>query len=179
MKKFIFSLLILIMFCGCSNETKTNVIKDDYESLNDKYLKVTIPDNKIEKIDYSKFEDIKKNVGALYFCSKTSNYCRNNIEVFIEIVNDLELSNIYYIDLSNKDDSYKEFIKNYNKDEELKYGDVILFGESKIIDKLSIDIVEPKEKLTEEEKKKEYKRLYDFLIQLNDPDICEKDSSGC
>jgi len=179
MKKVIFSLLILIMFCGCSNETKVNVIKNDYESLNDKYLKVTIQDNKMEKIDYSKFEDIKKNVGAIYFCTPTSNYCRNNIEVFIEIINDLELNNIYYIDLSVKDDNYKTFIKNYNKDEDLKYGDVILFGESKIIDKLSLDIVEPKEKLSEEEVKKEYKRLYDFLVQLNDSDICEKDSSGC
>ncbi|MBP5684296.1 MAG: hypothetical protein J6X02_03470 [Bacilli bacterium] len=180
MKKVLFSLILLLMFCGCKNNSVVNVIKSDYESLNDKYLKVTIPDNKIEKIDYYQFEEVKKNVGALYFCLPTSNYCRNNIEVFVELYNDLELNNIYYIDLSNKDDGYKNFIKEYNKDEDIKYGDVIIFGEGKIIDKLSLDkIVEPEEKLSEEEKKNEYKRLYDFLVQLNDPDICDRDSDGC
>ncbi len=176
MKKFILCLLI-VFFVGCSKES--NIIKEDYESLNDKYLKVTIEDNKIEKIDYSKFDEVKKNIGAVYFCQPQSNYCRNNIEVFIELVNDLDLSNIYYIDLSNKGDDYKTFINKYNNNLDLNNGDIIIFGESKIIDKLTKDITEPEEKLTNEEKKLEYKRLYDFLIQLNDPDICNKDSDGC
>ena len=182
MKK-VFMLLAIILLVGCTKETNVNVIREDYEKDNDKLLKVNIVDNKIEKI---KIEELKNNMnknGIVYFCSPKSNYCRNNIEILIEIVNDLSVKT-YYVDITDKStDNYKEFVnsyKDYIKDD-IKDGDILVFSYNKVIDYLTID-TEGKDyskKIDEEERKIEYKRLYDGISILFDPEACEQDTTGC
>ena len=186
MKK-VLMLLIIILLVGCTKET--NVIKSDYEKDNDKLLKVDIPDNKIEKI---KIEDIKNNLdknAIVYFCMPSSNYCRNNIEVLIEIVNDLSIKT-YYVDLTDirDTDSYKEFIdtyKDYIKENNgSKYifdGDILIYSYKKVIDYLSVDNTNKdySNKLSEEDRKIEYKRLYDGISKLIDSESCDHENTGC
>lgn len=178
MKKYLLILCILL-FVGCTKET--NIIKSDYEKDNDKLLKVEIKDNKIEKI---KIEDIKANLNKnaiVYFCMPSSNYCRNNIEILIEIVNDLNIKT-YYVDLTDiKDTSeYKEFITKYNRDAILD-GDILVYSYDKVVDYLSFDSSNKDYsiKISEEERKIEYKRLYDGISKLIDSESCDHENTGC
>ena len=181
MKK-VLMLIVIILLVGCTKET--NVIREDYEKDNDKLLKVNIVDNKIEKI---KIEELKNNMnknGIVYFCSPKSNYCRNNIEILIEIVNDLSVKT-YYVDITDIKDSneYKEFVNSYKdhiKDNILD-GDILVFSYNKVIDYLTIDTTSKdySKKISEEERKIEYKRLYDGISILFDPEACEQDNTGC
>ena len=181
MKK-VFLIFIIILLVGCGKET--NVIRKDYEKDNDKLLKVSIPDNKIEKI---KLEEVKNNMnknGIVYFCLPSSNYCRNNIEILVEIVNDLSIKT-YYVDLTDIKDSqeYKDFIssyKDYIKDDILD-GDVMVFSYNKIIEYLTIDSSNKdySNKISEEERKIEYKRLYDGISKLIDSESCDHENTGC
>lgn len=178
MKK-VFMLLVIILLVGCGKET--NVIKSDYEEDNGKLLEVNIPDNKIEKI---KLEDLKNNMNKnaiVYFCMPSSDYCRNNIEILVEIVNDLNVKT-YYVDLTGIKDSdeYKEFINKYNR-ETILDGDILVYSYNKVVDYLSFDssIKDYSKKITEEERKTEYKRLYDGISKLIDSESCDHDTSGC
>ena len=173
MKKFLL-VLCLLLLVGCGKES--NVIKSDYEKDNDKLLKVEIKDNKIEKI---KIEDIKNNLdknAIVYFCMPSSDYCRNNIEILVEIVNDLSIKT-YYVDLTGiKDTSeYKEFITKYNR-ETILDGDILVYSYNKVVDYLSIDSSNKdySKKISEEERKLEYKRLYDGISKLIDSESCEQ-----
>ncbi len=177
--KRLFMVLTLLLLMGCSKET--NIIREDYEKDNDKLIKVEIQDNKIEKI---KIEDIKNNLNKnaiLYFCMPSSNYCRNNIEVLIEVVNDLNVKT-YYVDLTDIKDSneYKEFINKYNR-ETILDGDILVYSYSKVIDYLSFDSSNKdySKKISEEDRKVEYKRLYDGISKLIDSESCNHDTSGC
>ena len=186
MKK-ILMLLIIILLVGCTKET--NVIKSDYEKDNDKLLKVDIQDNKIEKI---KIEDIKNNLdknAIVYFCMPSSNYCRNNIEILIEIVNDLSIKT-YYVDLTDirDTDSYKEFIDTYrdyikdnNGNKYIFDGDILVYSYKKVIDYLSVDSINKdySNKITDEMRKIEYKRLYDGISKLIDSESCDHENTGC
>lgn len=172
-------LLVIILLVGCTKET--NVIKSDYEKDNGKLLEVNIPDNKIEKI---KLEDLKNNMNKnaiVYFCMPSSDYCRNNIEILIEIVNDLSIKT-YYVDLTGIKDSdeYKEFINKYNR-ETILDGDILVYSYNKVVEYLSFDSSNKdySKKITEEERKIEYKRLYDGISKLLDPESCEHDTTGC
>ena len=178
MKK-LFMLLVIIFLVGCTKET--NVIREDYEKDNDKLVKVNIVDNKIEKI---KLEELKNNMNKnaiVYFCMPSSNYCRNNIEILIEIVNDLSIKT-YYVDLTDIKDSaeYKEFINKYNR-EEILDGDILVYSYNKVVEYLSVDTSgkDYSKKISEEERKIEYKRLYDGISILFDPEACEQDNTGC
>jgi hypothetical protein len=171
--------LTLLLLMGCSKET--NIIREDYEKDNDKLIKVEIQDNKIEKI---KIEDIKNNLNKnaiLYFCMPSSNYCRNNIEVLIEVVNDLNVKT-YYVDLTDIKDSneYKEFINKYNR-ETILDGDILVYSYSKVIDYLSFDSSNKdySKKISEEDRKVEYKRLYDGISKLIDSESCDHENTGC
>ena len=178
MKK-LFMLLVIILLIGCSKET--NVIKEDYEKDNDNLVKVNIVDNKIEKI---KLEDLKNNMNKnaiVYFCMPSSNYCRNNIEILVEIVNDLNVKT-YYVDLTDiKDtDGYKEFINKYDK-ETILDGDILIYSYNKVIDYLTIDSSNKdyRNRISEEDRKIEYKRLYDGISKLIDSESCNHDTTGC
>ena len=178
MKKFLL-VLCLLLLVGCGKES--NVIREDYEKDNDKLLKVDIKDNKIEKI---KIGDIKNNLdknGIVYFCMPSSDYCRNNIEILIEIVNDLSIKT-YYVDLTGiKDTSeYKEFIEKYNR-ETILDGDILVYSYDKVVDYLSFDSSNKdySKKISEEERKLEYKRLYDGISKLIDSESCEQEDTGC
>ncbi len=177
--KRLFMVLTLLLLMGCSKET--NIIREDYEKDNDKLIKVEIQDNKIEKI---KIEDIKNNLNKnaiLYFCMPSSNYCRNNIEVLIEVVNDLNVKT-YYVDLTDIKDSneYKEFINKYNR-ETILDGDILVYSYSKVIDYLSFDNSNKdySKKISEEDRKVEYKRLYDGISKLIDSESCDHENTGC
>ena len=181
MKK-VLMLIVIILLVGCTKET--NVIREDYEKDNDKILKVNIVDNKIEKI---KIEELKNNMnknGIVYFCSPKSNYCRNNIEILIEIVNDLSVKT-YYVDITDIKDSneYKEFVDSYKENikDNILDGDILVFSYNKVIDYLTIDTTSKdySKKISEEERKIEYKRLYDGISILFDPEACEQDNTGC
>ena len=198
MKKIVLLIFVLFLFVGCTKEE----IANDYESLNDKYIEVEIKDNKLEKITLTELNDKLKETGLVYFCLPSSNYCRNNINVLIDIVNDLEIDKAYYIDLTDlrptfdsefntiKEGSkeYNEFINKYsdnlsslNKYKYIFDGDVMLFSNNKIVGYLSIDnysLIYDKP-LTDEELKKEYTRLYNTINILNDSEICNQDDTGC
>ncbi len=178
MKK-LFMLLVIILLVGCTKET--NVIREDYEKDNGKLLDVNIVDNKIEKI---KLEDLKNNMNKnaiVYFCMPSSNYCRNNIEILIEIINDLNIKT-YYVDLTGiKDtDSYKEFVDKYDR-ETILDGDILVYSYNKVVDYLSYDSSNKdySVKMSEEERKIEYKRLYDGISKLIDSESCDHENTGC
>ncbi len=172
-------LLVIILLVGCTKET--NVIREDYEKDNGKLLDVNIVDNKIEKI---KLEDLKNNMNKnaiVYFCMPSSNYCRNNIEILIEIINDLNIKT-YYVDLTGiKDtDSYKEFVDKYDR-ETILDGDILVYSYNKVVDYLSYDSSNKdySVKMSEEERKIEYKRLYDGISKLIDSESCDHENTGC
>ena len=149
MKKFLL-VLCLLLLVGCGKES--NVIREDYEKDNDKLLKVDIKDNKIEKI---KIGDIKNNLdknGIVYFCMPSSDYCRNNIEILIEIVNDLNE------------------VKNHSKE------NIIVKILEKLIIKLKIIIKENKKntKLI----RNDISKLYSELNKINKKDDITKKSEN-
>ena len=179
-------ILVLFLLVGCGT---TNVIKKDYESLNKNYLKVTILDNNIEKINMSDVKSIMNKNGIVYFCMPSSNYCRNNINILIEIVNDLSIKT-YYVDLTNirNSEDYNNFVNEYSQYikelEGSKYifdGDIMVFSYNKVIEYLSVDNFgkDYNKEITEEEKKIEYKRLYDGISKLIDSESCDHENTGC
>ena len=199
MKKVLLILIVLLLM-GCSSSK--NIINREYEDLNDKYLSIKVNDNDIEKINFNNISDVINSTGLIYFCTPESNYCRNNINVLIDIVKDLEISKVYYIDVTGERDEfdsnfnitkegsneyhdftslYSDYLVDINNHKYIFDGDILLFSNNRIIDYLTIDnyrlIVT--EKLSEEAYKKEYTRLYNFINVLNDSEICGQQDTGC
>ena len=101
MKKIIVILFVLFTLIGC-RKVDSILFKEEFENLNDKYVKVTIPsDNPIVYIKDSELvEKInnKEDMVVLFGYSK-SNETRDIIENLISTSNRLNLEKIYYLDI--------------------------------------------------------------------------------
>lgn len=113
MKKIIVILLIVLvatMVTGCK-ESDGVKFKKEYESLNNKeafspdykYLEVNIPkDNKIVyKSDSEIIEVIKNETAVIYFGFNSCPWCRSMVENLIEVTDDLNIKNVYYVDVKD------------------------------------------------------------------------------
>lgn len=117
-KKFLIIaiLLLVVMVCGIIIYTSDNLrFKISYEYINiveysnGKTIKVNIPIN--NNIKYLKNEEVisffKTGTGIIYFGYNTCPWCRNMIEVLIEVAKEEKIDTIYYVD-SNKIKSIKD-----------------------------------------------------------------------
>lgn len=113
MKKIIVILLIVLvatMITGCK-ESDGVKFKKEYESLNNKeafspdykYLEVNIPkDNKIiYKSDSEIIDVIKNETAVIYFGFNSCPWCRSMVENLIEVTDDLNIKNVYYVDVKD------------------------------------------------------------------------------
>lgn len=113
MKKIIVILLIVLvatMITGCK-ESDGVKFKKEYESLNNKeafspdykYLKVNIPkDNKIiYKSDSEIIDVIKNETAVIYFGFNSCPWCRSMVENLIKVTDDLNIKNVYYVDVKD------------------------------------------------------------------------------
>lgn len=113
MKKIIVILLIVLvatMVTGCK-ESDGVKFKKEYESLNNKeafspdykYLEVNIPkDNKIiYKSDSEIIDVIKNETAVIYFGFNSCPWCRSMVENLIKVTNDLNIKNVYYVDVKD------------------------------------------------------------------------------
>lgn len=113
MKKIIVILLIVLvatMVTGCK-ESDGVKFKKEYESLNNKeafspeykYLEVNIPkDNKIiYKSDSEIIDVIKNETAVIYFGFNSCPWCRSMVENLIKVTDDLNIKNVYYVDVKD------------------------------------------------------------------------------
>jgi len=113
MKKIIVILLIVLvatMVTGCK-ESDGVKFKNEYESLNNKeafspdykYLEVNIPkDNKIiYKSDSEIIDVIKNETAVIYFGFNSCPWCRSMVENLVEVTSDLDIENVYYVDVKD------------------------------------------------------------------------------
>lgn len=87
--------------------------KKEYESLNDKYDKISIiDDNNIKYISLADANKIiKEESGLIYFGYAKSNDSRNVIVSLLKVMESTSLDNIYYVDIENVRDEYELNIK--------------------------------------------------------------------
>ena len=113
MKKIIVILLIVLvatMITGCK-ESDGVKFKKEYESLNNKeafspdykYLELNIPkDNKIVyKSDSEIIDVIKNETAVIYFGFNSCPWCRSMVENLVEVTNNLDIKNVYYVDVKD------------------------------------------------------------------------------
>ncbi len=81
--------------------------KEEYESLNDKSLEVSIPED--NKIKYASFDDIMSlltdGTGVIYFGFPSCPWCRNMIPILLNSAADTDLENILYFNALDIRDS--------------------------------------------------------------------------
>ena len=103
MKKIILLLFILFLVIGC-RKVDSIIFKEEFESLNDKYTKVSIksdnPVNYITEEDLIKKLENKEDIIVLFGYSK-SNETRNILENLFDVLNELKIDKIYYLDIGN------------------------------------------------------------------------------
>ena len=103
MKKVCILIIMLLCFCGCKG--KDNLLfKEEYEKLNkDKnYHEVNISkDNPMQYIKASKLvkKIEKKEDMVVYFGYAKCNWCRSIIESLLEVCKDLDIKEVYYLDI--------------------------------------------------------------------------------
>ena len=113
MKKLVCIVLIILIglvISGC-NESDNVKFKNEYESLNNKeventdykYLSLSIPKNNkiIYKSDSEIIDVIKNETAVIYFGFNTCPWCRSMIENLIEVTNELDIENVYYVDIKD------------------------------------------------------------------------------
>jgi len=113
MKKIIVILLIVLvatMITGCKENDGVK-FKKEYESLNNKEafspeykcLEVNIPkDNKIiYKSDSEIIDVIKNETAVIYFGFNSCPWCRSMIENLIKVTDNLDIENVYYVDVKD------------------------------------------------------------------------------
>lgn len=98
------------MVTGCK-ESDGVKFKKEYESLNNKeafspnykYLEVNIPkDNKIiYKSDSEIIDVIKNETAVIYFGFNSCPWCRSMVENLVKVTSDLDISNVYYVDVKD------------------------------------------------------------------------------
>lgn len=113
MKKLVCIVLIILIglvITGCK-ESDNVKFKNEYESLNNKeventdykYLSLSIPKNNkiIYKSDSEIIDVIKNETAVIYFGFNTCPWCRSMIENLIEVTNELDIENVYYVDIKD------------------------------------------------------------------------------
>lgn len=142
MKKITLILMIVmaLVLTGCTskkeekNNSPTNEMalkfKSEYESYNGKensngvsYRKVSIPED--NPFIYISAEDLVKKTEngetfAVYFGFSTCPWCRSVLPTLIDVAKDLELKEIYYVDIYDIRDTYT--LNSKNKPEKTKEG---------------------------------------------------------
>lgn len=119
----IIAIIALIIITGCSftkEEEKVEVdkFKEEYEGLNGKVIdgtdlvhrKITIPDD--HPFVYKSANDILTMMDngetfVVYFGFAKCPWCRSVLPTLIDVASDLELNEIYYVDVSEIRDAYK------------------------------------------------------------------------
>ena len=90
--------------------TNTDAIKfkKEYEKDNKELINLKIDkNNKIKYSSYKEIENIiKSGTGIIYLGTPSSNWCRNVVNPLIDVVNDNDISTIYYLDISKDMDYY-------------------------------------------------------------------------
>lgn len=120
-------IVVLIMLFGNGNllgkdsNSDEKKFKNEYEKLNAEvtedgkyYPKVELPSN--NNMKYSNITEvinIFKNDGdaVIYFGYPTCLYCRSAVQVLCDIALDTELDVIYYLDVEESDNNYKDLIE--------------------------------------------------------------------
>lgn len=107
-------LLIVVSICTFINLTYSNKKRDsikfkkEYESYNENLLKLNI--SKKNPIKYSNYEEIistiKEGTGVIYLGTPSSNWCRNIVNPLFDAVNNNDIDEIYYLDISDDMDYY-------------------------------------------------------------------------
>ena len=102
--------LIVLVISGCK-ESDGSRFKKEYESLNNskingtdlKYLNLSIPLNNkvIYKIDSEIIDVIKNETGVVYFGFNSCPWCRSMIINLLEVVNNLGIEHLYYVDIKD------------------------------------------------------------------------------
>ena len=122
MKKLFIIIVIIFSLVGCSNkeEVKDDSIKfkEEYESLNDKktsygdYYYRSLDIDSDNPIIYKSASDVlemidKKDSFAIYFGFSDCPWCRSVIETLLEVSNELDINNIYYVNIKDIRDTLK------------------------------------------------------------------------
>ena len=173
----IFSLVLFITKDNKENKI-TDQFKEEYESLNDSYVKVNLLyDNKFIYKKESDIINLMKKTGIIYFGNSKSNDCR----VAVNILQHINANKIYYINTNNIDD-YKSTLNmiddnlEYDKNKPLVVGvkDGAVVGyHAGIIG----EIVNEKISKDQEE---ELKKIYDEINTKVYNDTCDIDEpEGC
>jgi len=116
MKKIIMIIVTLLLLVGCSKEKEVETdalkFKKEYESLNNEktsygdYYYRSINIDSDNPIIYKSANEVLKMIDnketfALYFGFSDCPWCRSVIETLLEVSNDLDINNIYYVDIKN------------------------------------------------------------------------------
>lgn len=173
-------LIILSLFLLNKNDIKEEnneltdavKIKEEYESLNKSYVKVSLKENnRFICVSNKKLSNILDNGAALIFIGSTTD---NKARSIINILDYVNANAIYYIDKDNLTDKVKEKLSNYNKD---------FINNSIFIGVVNGDIIDyyigEKEELDNNEKSK-LKLKFDEINQKVSGDSCDiEEKEGC
>ncbi len=108
--------LLIILLVVNGKETDAKRFKHEYEAYNDKkvnsdnkYQKLKISKkNKVKYIDLEEAEEIlEKGTGLIYFGFPNCPWCRGLIETLLNEVENSEINNLLYVDMTDKRDEYE------------------------------------------------------------------------
>ncbi len=175
--KILLCIILLFSLCACKKEsTKTNNVdsskfKKEYESLNnkDEYITVSVKENNyFVYVDNKKLSSLLNDSAFIFIGSATDNESRNMVNV-LDYVN---ASAIYYIDINSVNDDVKTILSNNN----------ISLNKPVVLGVLDGKIIEYKEgtgfasnELTKEEQS-DLKLIYDNINAKVSGDACDIDA---
>ena len=121
--------------------------KKEYESYNNKYIKLNINSN--NRIKYSDYEEIfniiEKGTGIIYLGEPDSNLCRNIVPVLFDVAKENNIKKIYYLNIKNDMDYYivddDTLVYDINDDGEEQKGTEDYFKLLEILDKYLLDYI--------------------------------------
>ena len=116
-KYFLLILMICVFFTGCAKKTDTDRFINEYESLNGKINEKGIEYRELDLDDdvnivYKSEDDIvnaieNEETFIVYFGFASCPWCRSVVPTFLEVAEDKDLHQIYYVDIKTIRDTLK------------------------------------------------------------------------
>ena len=160
-----------------NENTKTDAvkIKEEYAKYNDEYFEVSLSDNNVYKLIN---DDEIKNIfdgkdGLIYFGEYKNNISRKNIIVLNDVISSTSIPEVYYYDLNNINDEFKNYLIKKLEINEIIPGTLLSIQGGNVLDSFYPNYVLDNKELTTEEKEMlldEYKLISDIFVEACNED---------
>jgi len=146
-------------------------IKDDYETLNDHYLKVEINKNNVYyKASIDEIKKVLDSEGTIIFANPKDNVSRKIITILNNVVEQTSIDKVYYFDSDYLNDEFKTYLKDKLQVDILP-GTLITVSKGEILKIYYPNAINNDKELKSNEEsklKKEYQEIIENVIEKCD-----------